>query len=183
MSRKYKFRNKDEIYFVSFATVHWIDVFTRTLYKDILVESLGFCQKKKGLEIYAWCIMTNHVHLIIGSKDQPLAAIMRDLKKFTAVRVLEAIKENPQESRKEWLLWFFKNAGRKNPNNKTYQFWQQDNHPVVLDRAEIAEQKLDYLHANPVEAGFVSEPEDWLYSSARDYAGKKGLLEVMFLFG
>jgi putative transposase len=183
MSTKYKFRDDEQIYFVSFATINWIDVFTRRIYKDILVESLAFCQKEKGLEIYAWCIMSNHIHLIIGTNKSPLAGIMRDLKKYTSVKILEAIENNIQESRREWMLWMFERAGKRNGNNKKYQFWQQNNKPIELSNAEMARQKLDYLHFNPVEAGFTSEPEEYWYSSARDYAGKKGLLEIKFLFG
>lgn len=170
-------------YFVSFATVYWIDVFTRRLYKDILLDSIRFCQQNKGLELYAWCVMSNHIHLIIGTSDKRMEDIIRDLKKYTAVKLLEAIRENPQESRKEWILWMMERAGKRNPNNQHYQFWQQNNQPIELTDAIIAEQKLEYLHQNPVEAGFVEEAEEYLYSSAKDYAGKKGSLEIDYLFG
>jgi len=182
MSRKFKFRDDKAVYFVSFATVKWIDVFIRTSYKDLMLDSIKFCQREKGLVVYAWCIMTNHVHLIISSDIQPLFAIMRDLKKFTSVRLIQAIEQNPEESRKDWMLWIFGREGKWNVNNKNYQFWQQHNHPIELSDATMARQRLDYLHNNPVEAGFVCEPEDYWYSSARDYAGKKGLLEIEFLF-
>lgn len=89
MSRKYKFHNPEGIYFITFATVQWIDVFARAIYKDILVDSLEFCQKEKGLILYAWCIMTNHVHLIAKSKDENLLQdILRDYKKYTSNRLL-----------------------------------------------------------------------------------------------
>ncbi len=105
MSRSYKFYNPDGLYFVSFAVVEWLDVFTRNLYKDILVESLAYCQQKKGMEIVAWCIMTNHVHLIFRSiKGQRPELLLGDFKRFTSKAIVMAIKENPQESRKEILL-------------------------------------------------------------------------------
>ena len=105
MSRNYKFYNPEGIYFVSFAVKEWIDIFTRNEYKDVIVDSLTFCQKNKGLELFAWCIMTNHVHLIIrAKKGYALQDIMRDFKKFTSKKIITAIKENPQESRKKWLL-------------------------------------------------------------------------------
>ena len=98
MSRNYKFHNPEGVYFVSFAVVEWVDVFTRNEYKDIIVESLDFCQKNKGLEIFAWCVMSNHVHLIIRAKEgYILQDIMRDFKKFTSKKIINAIKENPQE--------------------------------------------------------------------------------------
>ena len=81
MSRKYKFYKPDGIYFVSFATVNWIDVFTRRIYKDILIESINYCIENKGLEVYAWVIMSNHVHMVIATKSGALEDIMRDIKK------------------------------------------------------------------------------------------------------
>ena len=181
MSRNYKFSDQEKLFFVSFATVNWIDVFTRPVYKDIVVESLHYCTEHKGLEVYAWCIMTNHVHLIIGSNQEPLEAIMRDLKKHTSKTILKVIAENPQESRREWMLWHFARAGKQNANNKDFQFWQQHNQPTELNTNFLLDQKLHYLHQNPVEAAFVNEPEHYLYSSALDYAGGQGMLKVILL--
>lgn len=181
MSRKYKIKDHDKLYFVSFATVYWIDVFTRNLYREELLESLRFCQKEKGLEIYAWCIMPNHVHLIVGSQQNPLEGIIRDFKAFTSRRLRSIIAENEQESRREWILWMMERAGRRNANNHDWQFWQQNNQPVELSNSEMTQQKLEYLHNNPVEAGFVDDPAAWLYSSVRDYNGGKGLLAIQVL--
>ena len=178
MSTKYKFRDQSKLYFVSFAVVYWIDVFIRNEYKDILVDSWRFCQKSKGLELYAWCIMTSHVHLIIGTHDNNMEAILRDMKRHTSGKLREAIKVNSKESRREWMLWMMQRAREK--NNKDFQFWQQDNHPIELNTPEVTQQKLDYLHYNPVEAGIVRHPEDYLYSSAMDYfTGSRGLMDIM----
>jgi REP element-mobilizing transposase RayT len=116
--------------------------------------------------------------MIIGSDDEKLQDIMRDLKGYTSRTILKAIKENTQESRQEWMLWMMKRAGRKNSNNEKYQFWQQHNQPIVLHNAEIFEQKLNYIHNNPVQECIVQYPEEYMYSSARDYANKKGLVLV-----
>jgi putative transposase len=169
MSRKYKFSDQDKLYFISTAVVNWIDVFTRTEYKDIVIESLKFCQKEKALEVYAYCLMTNHIHLIIGSTGKRMEETLRDMKQFTAKKILKAIEDNSQESKKEWMLWMFERAGKRKAGNDKYQFWQHDNHPIVLENARIMKQKLDYIHRNPVTAGFVENPEDWLYSSAKNY--------------
>jgi putative transposase len=117
MSRKYKFLDQSKLYFVSFATVYWIDVFTRELYKQILIDSLKYCQQKKGLEIFAWCIMTNHVHLIIGTEGNKMEDILRDFKSFTSRELKEVIKNNIQESRKEWMVWMMERAGKLNNQN------------------------------------------------------------------
>lgn len=181
MSRSYKFRDQTKLYFVSFAVVNWLDVFVRREYKDVMVESLQYCIKHKGLEVYAWVIMSSHVHLIIGSTGEPMQGILRDMKRHTAKVILKLIEEHNQESRKEWLLWMFKRAGSRNPHTEIYQFWQHDNHPVELSSNHLMQHKLDYLHQNPVEAGFVEEPWEYLYSSARDYAGSKGLLDITLI--
>ncbi len=182
MSNKYKFRNPDGIYFISFSVVDWIDVFIRNVYKDILLDSIVHCQKNKGLVVHAYVIMTSHVHMIISrNSNYNLEDIMRDMKKFTSFKLLGAIFENPQESRREWMLKMFEENGRRNSNNTKYQFWQQDNHPVELSTNEMMEQRLTYLHNNPIEAGFVRLAEDYLYSSANDYAGVKGYIDIELL--
>jgi len=189
MSTKYKIRDQEKLHFVSFAVVDWIDVFIRNEYKDIVIYSLIYCQKNKGLEIYAWCIQTSHVHLIIGTHGKNIEDILRDFKSFTSRNLKAAIRENPAESRKECppdpvragMLAMMEDAGKKNSNNNDFQFWQQDNHPIELWDNYMIEQKLEYIHMNPVVAGFVSSPEDYVYSSARDYAGEKGLLGIILI--
>jgi len=180
MSRKYKFHDNDKLYFISFATVHWIDVFVREEYMEIIIESWKHCQEKKGLEIYGWCIMPSHVHMIIGSKKNKLEDIIRDMKKHTSLELKTAIKNNNFESRKEWIIWMMERAGKKNGNNKDWQFWQQHNKPIEIKDQEMFDKTLDYMHQNPVLAGFVNKPEDWKYSSARDFCGIKGLVELSY---
>ncbi len=126
MSRKYKFGDKTGAYFLSFATVYWIDVFTREEYFGNIVKSLDYCRKNKGMEIYGYCIMPSHVHLIFRSENGDPSGLIRDFKGFTSRKMLKAIEENPQESRKEWMLWMFERAGKKNSNVKSRQFWQTE---------------------------------------------------------
>ncbi|RZT96373.1 REP element-mobilizing transposase RayT [Ancylomarina subtilis] len=177
MSRNYKFYNPEGVYFISFAVVEWLDVFTRSEYKDIIIDSLHYCQKHKGMDIFAWCIMTNHVHLIFRSADgQKPELLLGDFKRFTSKAIVEAIKNNNRESRKEWLLEQFLKAGAKSSNVKKYQFWRHDNKPIELWSNKVFDEKINYIHNNPVEEGLVSYPEDYVYSSARDYRGDKGVL-------
>ncbi|WP_370455779.1 MULTISPECIES: transposase [unclassified Imperialibacter] len=129
MSRNYKIRDQSKLYFVSYATVNWIDVLIRPVYKDIVIDSLKYCIENKGLEIYAWCIMTSHVHLIIGTKQDKIEYILRDHKRHTSKEITKAISDNPQESRHEWILWMLERAGKKNSNNETYQFWHRNGEP------------------------------------------------------
>lgn len=169
MSRKYKFGEKSGAYFISFATINWIDVFTRDIYFRCITESLDFCRKNKGMELYGYCIMPSHVHLIFRSELNDPSGLIRDFKGFTSKKMLQMIEDNPQESRKEWMLWMFTRAGQKNSNNTNRQFWQQHNQPIEIWSLNVFEQKLNYIHNNPVETGFVTDPIDWKYSSARNY--------------
>ena len=114
MSTKYKFKDPDKLYFVSFAVVYWIDRWVRNEYKDILLDSWKYCQANKGLELFAWCIMTSHVHMIIGPHGDKLENIMRDVKRHTSSALKKAIQTHPAESRREGLLWLMGRAGKKN---------------------------------------------------------------------
>lgn len=169
MSRKYKFHEKQGAYFISFATVNWIDTFIRQTYFSIVIDSLNYCRKNKGMEIYGYYIMPSHVHLIFRSALGDPSGLIRDFKGFTSKRLLAEIENNPVESRKEWMLWMFEKAGAKNSNVKHRQFWQQNNHPIEIWSNKIFHQKLNYIHQNPVKSGFVTDPIDWKYSSARNY--------------
>jgi REP element-mobilizing transposase RayT len=131
------------------------------------------------MEIYAWCIMPSHVHLVFRSNIQTPDELIRDFKSFTAKELISSISNNDQESRKEWLLNSFKKAGKTNSNNPNNQFWQQHNHPIELWSNEVIQQKIDYTHSNPVVAGFVESDHEYLYSSARDYCDIKGLVKVI----
>ncbi|WP_339700541.1 transposase [uncultured Roseivirga sp.] len=183
MGRKYAIRSQEQFYFVTFTVVYWLDVFIRQEYRNILIDSIKYCQKEKGLLVGAWCIMTSHVHLILGTDEtSKLEDIIRDLKSYTSRHIRKYMENNPQESRKEWMLWMMKRAGEKKSNNKDFQFWQQHNHPIELSTKEIMLQRLDYIHNNPVDAGFVDQPADWVFSSARDYEDQKGIIEISFLY-
>jgi REP element-mobilizing transposase RayT len=173
VSSKYKFHNPEGVYFISFAVQGWVDVFTRNEYKNIIIDNLSYCQKNKGLELFAWCLMTNHIHLIArASEGNTLPNILRDFKKFTSKQVVKAITENERESRKEWLLQQFKSADG-------IRFWRRDNRPIELWSNAVIDQKLNYLHQNPVVEGLVFRAEDYVYSSATDYAGQHGLLDIL----
>jgi putative transposase len=178
MSRKYKFWDSQKMYFISFATVNWIDLFTRNEYKEELIKCWQYCQEKKGLEIYAWCIMPSHVHMIIGSNNKPLEDIVRDMKSFTSAQMKKMIATHPQESRREWLLWMFERAGKKNGNNNDWQFWQQHNQPIEITDQQKYNEVLHYIHQNPVAGGFVFTAEQWIYSSASGYEKNDGKIKL-----
>lgn len=177
MSTGYQIKEQDKLHFVTLQVVEWVDIFTRQKYRDIIITNLAYCQKNKGLEIFAWVIMSNHIHLLIKSKNAELSDILRDFKSYTSKKIIEEI-DSCNESRKEWMLKIFKDAAFKHKRNSEYQFWTHENHAEYIFSNKFIEQKLDYIHNNPVRAGIVEKPEEYKYSSAKDYAGEKGLLEI-----
>ncbi|GAB3926603.1 REP-associated tyrosine transposase [Mucilaginibacter myungsuensis] len=183
MGFKYRITSDDELYFLTMTVVDWIDVFTRKeLCLDLLL-SLNYCQQHKGLKIYSWCLMPSHLHLVVSVEPGPntLSDVMRDFKKFTSKKIVSSIKEIA-ESRREWLLRHFAYAGKFNPKIKEYQFWQEGLHPIELKTFKFIEQKINYIHNNPVEAGMVYRAEDYVWSSAAQYAGEYNpLLTVLVI--
>ncbi|MFT5822200.1 MAG: REP element-mobilizing transposase RayT [Crocinitomix sp.] len=126
--------------------------------------------------------MTNHVHLVFRStQKEPPELLLGDFKRFTSNAIVKAIKENPRESRKEFLLEKFRVAASKSSNVKHNQFWRHDNRPIELWSNKVISQKIRYIHNNPVDAGYVFRPEDFKYNSAVDYSGEKGFLEGIVL--
>jgi len=181
MSEKHKARNPDGLYFVTLTVIDWVDLFIRPTYKHILIESLQHCQKNKGLRIFAYVIMSSHLHLIIKSYEGAnLSEIIRDFKRFTNKKLIEAVND-PKESRKVWLLNKFEFAAKQIKRNKHYKIWKDGYHPIELDNNKMIEQKLNYIHNNPVEQEIVIDEVNYKYSSARNYSGEKGELEVKIL--
>ena len=169
-----------ELYFTTTTVVDWMDVFTRPRYKHIIVESLEYCQANKGLDIYAWVLMTNHLHMIVGTSGAAsIGDVLRDFKKFTSKGIVKAIQENEQESRQEWLLNRFRFRAANDKKITNFKFWQDDNYVENIISYDFYKQKLDYIHENPVRQEIVARAEDYLYSSARNYAGMDGLLKVI----
>ncbi len=183
MSSKYKFVDKHGHYFTTSTIVGWTDLFTRDIYRNILLDSIRFCQLNQGLDVHAWVLMTNHLHMICSTKQgKDPGLVLKNLKSFTAVKLIDAIINNAAESRREHMLTVFERGGKTLAANVRFQIWQHENHPVLLDSTLLYNQKLNYLHSNPVTAGFVNEPWFWKYSSAIDYfTPQKGLLEVTIL--
>jgi putative transposase len=181
MSHGFKIKNENNLHFITMTTVGWIDIFAYQKYKQLIVKNLNFCIEKKGLVIYSWVLMSNHLHLIcsvnLGIK---LSSVLRDFKSYTAKEIIKLIDDN-SESRREWILHVMKFNASFNKRNEVYQVWQQDNHPIELESPNWIVTRLNYIHNNPVRQEIVDLPEDYLYSSARDYSGKKGLVKVEIL--
>ena len=170
---EYRITTPEELFFVTLTTVGWIDVFTRNEYKNIMIENLKYCQENENLDIYCYVIMSNHIHLICRRQDKDLKELLGRFKSYSAKQILKAIENNPQESRKEWLLYLFNYFAKANKQYSKNHFWQYTIHPVLLYSYDIIKQKMEYIHMNPVRAGLVNEPENYTYSSANIFSPLK----------
>jgi REP element-mobilizing transposase RayT len=181
MSDKYKIRDSEKAYFITITTVGWIDVFTRKKQKLQIIDSLKYCQQNKGLVIFAYCLMPSHLHIICKADDGcNLSDILRDFKKHTSKQIIKQIKEEP-ESRREWMLDYFANACKHLKREQEYKVWQDGNQAKEIYGSKFLYEKLNYIHQNPVEDLIVENPEDYLFSSARNYAGLDNNLDVILL--
>ncbi len=180
MSTGYQIYDQYKMHYLTPTIVDWVDVFSRKSYRDIVIESLNHCITEKSLKVYGYVIMTNHIHLIVASSNGTLSNTIRDFKKFTAHAIIEAIKHEP-ESRREWILHRFEwNAGQHKRNSDN-QVWTHENHPIEITSREFFTQKLNYIHQNPVRAGWVEREEDYIYSSAKAlYENIPGLLPLSY---
>ena len=129
----------------------------KRIYKTKLLDSIRYCQQSQGLKIHVWVLVTNHLHTICSCKEGPdLGLIGRNIKSFTTMKLIDTVINNPKESRKEYLLHTFVTEGKKSSSNFKHKFWEHENHPVLLDRTAMYNQRLNYLHWNPCNSRLCS---------------------------
>jgi REP element-mobilizing transposase RayT len=167
------------LYFTTSTIVEWVPVFTTHQYFNIITGSLAHCRREKGLKIYAYVIMLNHIHLIVSSDGQALSNIFRDFKRFTSTEITRLLKKDGNKR----LLHVFEEAAFADDRNNDFKVWQDGFHPKAIYGEKFGNQKLEYIHRNPVKKGYVAKPEHWLHSSAAYYGGAKDIpLEINNLF-
>jgi len=169
---RYKIYEPTHPHFITFTVLHWIPIFTNTKSVSIVIDSLKYLQKSDNLKIYAYVILENHLHLVASSDDLP-----KTIKKFKSYTAREIIKLLQKENIKTILdqLAFYKKAHK---THTEYQVWQEGFQPKLIQNEKIMIEKIKYIHNNPVKRGYVDEPKHWRYSSARDYEGIEGLIEI-----
>jgi putative transposase len=170
---RYRILNKDYPHFMTATVNRWQPLFTCTEVVNIVFDSWRFLQREAGFQIYGYVILENHLHLIAASTD--LSRDMQRFKSYSAKQVIAYLEQRQAANMLE-LLALFKRAHKM---ESTYQVWEEGNHPQLIESEEVMRQKLDYIHQNPVKRGYVDLPEHWRYSSARNYAGQEGLIEVV----
>ncbi|MDO9578691.1 MAG: transposase [Candidatus Cloacimonadales bacterium] len=174
MRSRYKFIDSEKApYFLTFSVIERIPVFTNSKYCDVIIENFEFYRKERGLQIFNYVIMDNHVHAIMFHENE-IGKVVQDFKKYTAKQILELL-ENDSRSWIKYLMKFFK---KPHKTKSTYQFWQEGSHPELIQNQEMYNQKVDYIHNNPVKRGLVLESKDWYYSSARNLYGLDNPFEV-----
>ena len=169
---KYKFLEKDQPHFVTCTVVEWLPLFTNPEVVEILLESLRFLQHERGLTIYAYVIMENHMHMIASGED--LGKIMKEFKSFTATQIVTYLKSRNSSD----LLRMLQRAKLRHKTESKHQVWQEGSHPEMIISDEMMRQKIEYIHNNPAKRGYVENPIHWRYSSASNYEGEKGLINV-----
>jgi len=177
MSTGYRIHEKDGAHFLTFQVVGWVDLFTHRDYRNVVIESFKYCQQHKGLNLFAFVIMSNHIHLLAQSEVGDLSGFIRDFKSYTSKRFLE-IMESGMESRREWMKRVFEHYATYK-EKQAHQLWTHENHAEHIYSQKFIEQKVLYIHNNPVRSGIVAKPEDYLYSSARNYAGLESVIDVI----
>ncbi|MEO5584051.1 MAG: transposase [Flavobacteriales bacterium] len=173
MSERRKANIEGAAYFLTFTVLGWVDVFTRKVHADELIKNIQYCQRHKGLKVFAYVIMSNHLHLVVQRDGGTVAEWLRNFKSVTAKRIIHLIETHPSESRSEWLLRYFREQGSLTAQSQEYAFWKKDSHPTELYTQPVFEQKVEYIHMNPVVAGIVTEPEHYLLSSAHPHGPLK----------
>jgi len=171
-SRYVIFQGDSTPYFLTATTVNWLPLFSNPTVAQIILDSLDFLEHQGRLTIMAYVLMENHVHLIALADN--LAKEIGDFKSFTARKCIDHYQQQGNDFILEQL------AENKLPNriDRMYQFWQEGVHPQQIQDHAMLRQKIDYIHYNPVRRGYVDESEHWRYSSARNYAGLPGVLDV-----
>jgi REP element-mobilizing transposase RayT len=162
-------------HFITCTLVNWLMLFSQPELVAIALSCLKFLQSHKRLTLHAYVIMENHLHLIATANH--LSKEMQSFKSFSAKQMIQFLEQNHQ------TFWLEQLHLHKRPDKvqSTYQVWQEGFHPQMIQHAEMLKQKLEYIHNNPVRRGYVDEPCHWRYSSARNYAGQPGILEVEVL--
>jgi REP element-mobilizing transposase RayT len=169
---RYSIRETQASHFLTCTIINWIPVFTRPQTVDIILNALQYRQQHNGWKIYGYVILENHLHLVVQADD--LLAELPLFKSYTARQLIDYLKECHAERVLKQMA-FFRKAHK---TDREYQCWEEGSHPQLIQHTEMLRQKLDYIHFNPVKRGYVDKPEDWRYSSARNYAGLEGLMPV-----
>ena len=169
---RYKIYEATHPHFITCTILHWIPIFTNKESVGTVLDSLQYLQKSDNLKIYSYVILENHLHMVASSND--IAKSIKKFKSFTAKELLTLLKKKNVKTILDQLA-FYKKAHK---TDTEYQVWQEGMHPQLIQNEQIMIEKIEYIHNNPLKRGYVDEAKHWRYSSARDYEGFDGLIEI-----
>ncbi len=169
---RYQFANPAQPHFLTCTVIEWLPVFTRQEATQILFDSWNYLQRNQGLQLYGFVVLENHLHVVAQARNLP--STWSNFKSYTARRIIDLLKAHHTDT----LLERMRLTHKAERIDREYQFWQEGSHPQVIEGEEMLRQKLNYIHQNPVKRGYVDESEHWRWSSARNYAGREGLVDV-----
>jgi REP element-mobilizing transposase RayT len=173
MSRtRYKIFETHQPYFMTMTVVDWLPLFSQPNFAEIFISSLRFIHTERRVTFYAYVLLENHSHMIAYAEELP--KVMKEFKSYTARKIIDQLEASGPAA----LLSELHVRKSSHKKESIYQVWQEGSHPQMISSEEMMAQKIDYIHYNPVRRGYVYEPSHWRYSSAGDYEGKKGLVEV-----
>ena len=172
---RYRVLEPDCPHFVTCSVVKWLSLFALPELVRIVLDSIRHLQAESGLRLHGYVVMEDHLHLIVSGEDWPKS--LARFKNFTAKRMVEWLLENGRKG----VLRELSFALRERGDAREHQVWQEGMHPQKISGEKMLRQKLEYMHANPIRKGYVDEPTAWRNSSARNYAGMEGVLEVEML--
>lgn len=170
----------DACYFLTFNMVDKIDLFVRPAYKQVIADALNYFIRNQGLQLYSWCLMSSHLHLVVRTRDGAGPAYFeRDFKKYTTPALLKTI-ETEMDFRRDWMLQRFEEYAKTLKRLEKFHLWHNCSSPLRIDHEQprLLMDRISHIHENPVREGIVEQPEAYLFSSARDYAGIRGLVSV-----
>jgi len=173
MSRsRYRIYENQSPHFLTCTVVDWLPLFSSPAVVEMLYTSWRFLQVHERMIIYAYVIMENHLHLVAASPD--LSKEIGDFKSFTARQIVDDLRKKQAQD----VLRRLAQGKAVYKQDREHQVWQEGSHPQLIQGEEMIRRKIDYIHYNPVKRGYVDEPTHWRYSSARNYAGLPGLLDI-----
>ena len=170
---RYRILEQEYPYFITCTVVGWLPIFTRPEAFGVILDSWRYLQRERGLMLFGYVILENHLHWIVSAPD--LSRVMQSFKSFTAKRIVELLRRHGAHV----LLRQLRALKLGHKTESEYQVWQEGNQPKQIQDTDMMWQKLEYIHDNPVKRGYVDDPLHWRHSSARNYAGQPGLIDVI----
>jgi REP element-mobilizing transposase RayT len=169
---RYTIQDERAPHFLTCTVADWLPLFVNPLAAEIVLDSLAFLHKSRRITLWAYVLMENHMHMIASAER--LSREVQAFKSFTARRIVDSLEETGSYS----MLGKLQRAKLSHKRDRKHQVWQEGSHPKILEGQAMIQQKISYIHDNPVKRGYVDDPRHWRYSSARNYAGEAGLIEV-----